>query len=190
MSHPLYILNIVSQDHPGIVASVSAAVYDLGGNIESCSQTVLDGYFTFILVVSFSEPLEPDELSLRIKQYGILQQENYKLIVLPISGDLKKNSQNNGSDLFVITAFGKDRPGVIKNISKYLADKKINIVDFYSRCENSEFTMVGQVEIPSWLDLHQLQDDMEDLGRELEFTIKLQHNNIFVATNELRLHGN
>ena len=46
-----YVLSVMSPDRPGIVAGVSSVVDRLGGNILSCSQTVLDGYFTFIMVV-------------------------------------------------------------------------------------------------------------------------------------------
>ncbi len=32
-----------------------------------------------------------------------------------------------------------------------------------------------------------MQADLEQMGQELGFTVKLQHENIFVATNQLRL---
>jgi len=182
-----YVLNVVSNDHPGIVAAVSSAVHHIGGNIESCSQTVLDGYFTFILVVSFSEKMDADEISALVKQHGGLQ-TGYKVVALPMetSGEQSRATE---TDVFVITAFGKDRPGIVKEISKYLADKQINILDFYTRCDGGEFTMMGQVQIPSRLDLRMLQADLEAIGEEFEFTVQLQHNNIFVATNELRLQN-
>ena len=39
-----YVLDVMAEDRPGIVASVSQAVESLGGNIDACSQTVLSGY--------------------------------------------------------------------------------------------------------------------------------------------------
>jgi predicted amino acid-binding ACT domain protein len=38
-----YVLNVLSDDHPGIVASVGTTIQQLDGNIDSCSQTVLEG---------------------------------------------------------------------------------------------------------------------------------------------------
>ena len=32
-----------------------------------------------------------------------------------------------------------------------------------------------------------MQADLEHMGKDLGFTVKLQHENIFVATNQLRL---
>jgi predicted amino acid-binding ACT domain protein len=53
-----YVLNVMSDDHPGIVSAVSTAVAHLGGNIDAASQTVLGGYFTLIMVVSQPQPQE------------------------------------------------------------------------------------------------------------------------------------
>ena len=53
-----YVINVTAVDRPGIVAGVSSAIEKLHGNIESCSQTVLDGYFT--LIMTFSMPEQKD----------------------------------------------------------------------------------------------------------------------------------
>ena len=49
-----YVLNVMTDDHPGIVAAVTRAVNQRGGNIDACSQTVVEGYFTLIMVISFA----------------------------------------------------------------------------------------------------------------------------------------
>ena len=49
----------MSRDRVGIVRDVSAAVRDLHGDIADLSQTVLRGYFTMILLVTF--PGDVDE---------------------------------------------------------------------------------------------------------------------------------
>ena len=60
-----FVLTVMSHDHPGIVAAVSDAVESLGGNIDSCSQTVLGGYFTLIMIVSVPQPIDPEQLAQR-----------------------------------------------------------------------------------------------------------------------------
>ncbi len=62
-----FVLTVMSDDHPGIVAAVSDAVESLGGNIDSCSQTVLGGYFTLIMIVSVPEPIDPERLAQRVR---------------------------------------------------------------------------------------------------------------------------
>ena len=63
-----YVLDVMSDDHPGIVAAVTTAVESLGGNIDSCSQTVLGGFFTLIMIVSVPEPVEPEGLAERVRR--------------------------------------------------------------------------------------------------------------------------
>jgi len=94
---------------------------------------------------------------------------------------------SEANDQFVITAFGEDRPGIVRRFSQYLAGKDINIVDLYGDRKGEEFVLIGQVQIPDRYDIRMLQADLAQLGKELGFTVKLQHENVFVATNKLRL---
>jgi glycine cleavage system transcriptional repressor len=91
------------------------------------------------------------------------------------------------TDRFVITAFGPDRPGIVRWFSQYLAGKDINIVDLFGDRTGADFVLIGQVEVPVHWDIRLMQTDLEQMGHELGFTVKLQHENIFVATNQLRL---
>ena len=72
-----------------------------------------------------------------------------------------------------------------------MAGKDINITDLYWECRGDDFVMISQVEIPPSLDIAHLQADLEQMGRDEGFMVKLQHENVFVATNQLRLphHG-
>ncbi|MGL4595872.1 MAG: glycine cleavage system protein R [Thermoguttaceae bacterium] len=185
-----YVLSVMSNDHPGIVAGVSTAVEQLGGNIISCSQTVLGGYFTFITILEMGIDLEPDELAAKIRSFDELGKE-YQVIARrfeqqnnPITKEAQKEDDY---DSFVMTAFGNDRPGIIKHFSRFLAGLDINIIDLYGSKNGDEFMLIGQLHIPKTVNVLSLQDDLEEAGKELGFTLKLQHNNIFVATNQLRL---
>jgi glycine cleavage system transcriptional repressor len=176
-----YVLNVVADDHPGIVAAVGDAVVALSGNIDACSQTVVEGYFTLIMVVSLPEPLAPDALAEEVRKRGMgLQVIARPFDVLPGPSDAYQGR-------FVITAFGTDKPGIIHRFSQYLAGKDINIVDLYGDRSGEEFMLISEVEIPARWDIAPLQADLEQIGREEGFTVRLQHEDIFVATNQLRL---
>ncbi len=180
-----YVLNVMSDDHPGIVAAVSNAVEALGGNIDSCSQTVLGGYFTLIMIVSVPEPIDALQLADRVRQAessGSEFQVMARAAIAAVNRDVKEDT-----DRFVITAFGADQPGIVRRFSQYLAGKDINIVDLYGDRTGNDFVLIGQVEVPRCWDIRLLQADLEQMGQELSFTVKLQHENVFVATNQLRL---
>jgi len=180
-----YVLDVMSDDHPGIVAAVTEAVESLGGNIDACSQTVLGGYFTLIMIVSLPQPIQPECLAEKVRQSGT---SNSPFQVLARPRRLPENRQlKTPLDRFVITAFGKDQPGIVRRFSQYLAGKDINIVDLYGDRTGDDFVLIGQLQVPQWCDIRMLQADLEQMGQELGFTVKLQHENVFVATNQLRL---
>ena len=181
----VYVLDVMSDDHPGIVAAVTTAVESLGGNIDACSQTVLGGFFTLIMIVSIPDPVEPDELADRVRQSG---NSNSPFQVLTRWAKQPAPAEpSEKCDRFVITAFGKDQPGIVRRFSEYLAGKDINIVDLFGDRRGDEFVLIGQLEVPAHWDIRMLQTDLEETGRELGFTVKLQHENVFVATNQLRV---
>jgi glycine cleavage system transcriptional repressor len=190
----------MTSDHPGIVAGVSSAVHRLGGNINSCSQTVLGGYFTFITIIDLPKQYTSEELVREI-QFSEGLGSDYQVIAQPYKlsdtensiSSINSNDPNglnvpkSAGETFVITAFGKDRPGIVKEFSRYLAGHDINITDLYGDRNGDDFVLIGQLTIPANINIGNLQDDLEETGKEFGFTVKLQHNNIFVATNQLRL---
>ena len=181
----MYVLDVMSDDHPGIVEAVSNAVESLGGNIDACSQTVLGGYFTLIMIVSLPEPIDPEELADRVRRSESLGSDYQVMARRVLAAD--HHAREEKSDRFVITAFGKDQPGIVRRFSQYLAGKDINITDLYGDRSGEEFVLIGQLEVPKRWDIRMLQADLEQMGKELGFTVKLQHENVFVATNQLRL---
>jgi len=182
----VYVVNVMSDDHPGIVAAATGAVESLGGNIDACSQTVLGGYFTLIMIVSVPERIEPESLAEQIRGVETTGSP-YQVLVRPAL-KAEEISPQELVGRFVISAFGKDQPGIVRLFSQYLAGKDINIVDLYGDRKGDEFVLIGQVEVPSRWDIRMLQADLEQMGEDLGgFTVKLQHENVFVATNQLRL---
>jgi len=180
-----YVLNVVSDDHPGIISAVSEAVNVLNGNIDACSQTVLNGYFTLIMIVSFDEKIDSEVLATEVRK-AHPGGSDLQVVAREFTATRFQQAHPE-SDAFVITASGKDQPGVVLSFSRYLAGKDINIVDLYGYRTGDEFVLISQVEIPAGWDISLLQADLEEMGRELDFTIRLQHQNIFVATNQLRM---
>ena len=177
-----YVLNVLTDDHPGIVAAITRAVNQRGGNIDACSQTVVEGYFTLIIVISFAQPVEPDALAAEIRGDSTT---GFQVVARNFVPPAAK--QPVALDRFVLTAFGKDKPGIVRRFSEYLAGKDINILDLFAHREGDDFILIGQLEIPAARDLALLQADLEQIATEEAFTVKLQHENIFVATNQLRL---
>ena len=179
-----YVLSVMSDDHPGIVAAVGNAVERLGGNIDACSQTVLEGFFTLIMIVSLPRKIDCADLC---REIAGPQRAKTGFQVQARVYEPEKSTKRQDVERFVITAFGRDKPGIVRRFSQYLAGKDINIVDLFGTRQEDQFVLIGQVEIPSRWEIALLQADLEQMGSEEHYTVKLQHEGVFVATNQLRL---
>jgi len=176
-----YVLNVLSDDHPGIVAAVCEAVADLEGNIDSCSQTVVGGYFTLIMIVSLPVEIPPEQLAERVRAGGTGLQ-----VVARRPAAAGRQGQA-GTGRFIVTVVGPDRPGIVRGLSNYFGGKDINITDLFGQRQGEDFVVICEVEIPDRCEIGMLQAELAALGSETGVRIRLQHENVFVATNQLRL---
>jgi predicted amino acid-binding ACT domain protein len=173
----------MSEDRPGIVASVSGSVLELEGNILSLSQTVVEGYFTIILVAEFPEQVE--EEILRQKLVGCGKSGEYSVIVRKYIPPTLPEPLQKETTQYVLTATGTDTRGIIYLISNNLAERGININDIACYLEVDQMILVAQLLVPKDVDILCLQDELAAIGMRNKLSIHLQHINIFRETNRI-----
>ena len=65
------IITVVGNDRPGIIAGITAALYELNINILDLSQTIMDNYFTMTMLVDHANATKPfDEAKSHIMAAG------------------------------------------------------------------------------------------------------------------------
>lgn len=65
------IISVIGQDRLGVIAKVSGKLFDLNINIEDISQTIMQNYFTMIMMVDTSKSsLSFDEMAAEMKKLG------------------------------------------------------------------------------------------------------------------------
>jgi glycine cleavage system transcriptional repressor len=128
--------------------------------------------------------VDPEELARQVRQAA--GDPDYQ-VVARACGPARPVPAGVRTEKFVVTAFGRDKPGIVLRFSQYLAGRDINIVDLYGDRKGDDFVLIAQAEVPARWDFRTLQADLEELGRTESFTVRLQHENIFVATNQIRL---
>ncbi|MHB1458946.1 MAG: glycine cleavage system transcriptional repressor [Armatimonadota bacterium] len=177
-----YIVTVMARDRVGIIRDVSSALSDLGGNITHVNQTVMRGYFT--LIVSVEMPDERTQLEIRqaVERNGGVGE--FEVNVRPYE-DLVAGKAS-ASERFTLSLRGTNQGGVMKRVTVYLADRNINIDDFYAYAYDSKFVMLVQVSIPIGLDVEEIQSELAQVGIEYGLTVNLQHENIFRAISEIR----
>jgi glycine cleavage system transcriptional repressor len=177
-----YIVTVTAADRVGIVHAVTGSISDQGGNILELSQTVLRGYFTIILAVSFPGAIDPRALRDAIVARG--ERFDLKVAVLPDEGH--HVDPVPGGDRFILTVLGQDSPGNIHRIAGKLADRGVNIVDLHARADGPNFRLIMEAFLPPHVKPAELRADLEQFGAELGMEVYVQHEDIFLATNEPR----
>ena len=86
----------------------------------------------------------------------------------------------------VITVIGKDRVGIIYSVSNILAQANINILDISQTIMQDIFTMIMLVDISnSENNFVEISDKLENLGKELGLSIRIQHEDIFNSMHRI-----
>lgn len=86
----------------------------------------------------------------------------------------------------VVTVIGKDRVGIIYNVSAVLAEYNVNILDLNQTIMQDYFTMIMMVDIAGCIiSFEELQKKLEEKGSEIQMSIRIQHEGIFNAMNEI-----
>ena len=80
----------------------------------------------------------------------------------------------------VLTVIGKDKVGIIANVSNLLFEKNANILDINQTIMNDIFTMVMLVELSSInISLKELNEILIERGKILKVEIKMLHEDVF-----------
>lgn len=86
----------------------------------------------------------------------------------------------------IITVVGKDKVGIIGKVCTLLSEQEINILDISQTIVQGYFNMMMIVDITnSKSDFVQVVDALENLGKEIGVSIKLQHEEIFDSMHRI-----
>ena len=65
------LVSVTGVDKPGIIAKVSTALFEININVLEISQTILDGYFTMLMIVDITAAQASfQEIAQRMNQVG------------------------------------------------------------------------------------------------------------------------
>ncbi len=65
------LVSVTGKDKPGIIAKVSTALFEMNVNVLEISQTILDGYFTMLMIVDMTAATAPiADVAVRLNEVG------------------------------------------------------------------------------------------------------------------------
>lgn len=179
-----FVIAVTSYDQVGIISNVTGSVFRLGGNIDRISQTVMDGWFTILLTAVFPRTCDAEQIRSEIAGAG--RDLGLDVSVRPYRQPA--NTRALAPSVYILTTTGRDRRGIFHEITGCLAAHGINILDLYCHLRDmGDFVLVGEVDVPDGTDLEQVGKDIAAVGRPEPLLVRIQHENLFQATNNLYL---
>lgn len=86
----------------------------------------------------------------------------------------------------IITVVGKDSVGIIAAVCTYLSQKNINILDITQTIISGYFNMMMIVDVTDATEtVAVLNQELEEVGKNLSVAIKLQLEDIFTSMHRL-----
>lgn len=173
MTKKLLSLSAIGKDKTGIVSSISKVLFELGCNIENSTMTLLSGQFAMILLIAY--PKDADVSKIKTKLKHALKDTGLSFSINEIDNN-SKNIQTFGD--YVISLYGADKPGIVYNISKYLASKKVNITDVQTSIigvKDKVYVMLLEIQLPKKVTADDIKSQMKLLSKEL---------NVYISVNQ------
>ena len=86
----------------------------------------------------------------------------------------------------IVTVVGKDRVGIIAGVCVKLAEYNINVLDISQTVMQGYFTMMMAVDVSgSSVPLASLATHMEQVGKDMGLSIRIQREDIFEAMHRI-----
>lgn len=167
------IISVITQDRPGIVREISDAVNEAGCNIEDSSMMVLGGSFAILMMVSGDDACIA---SLKQKEQA-LSDSFGTLVQMQLATDREQQAPGQP---YVIEVVSLDHPGIVRELSEFVAHRNINIetldTETYAAAHTGStmFRLEMTVNIPAEVKLSAFKHELIDFcdQKNLDVTVE------------------
>jgi len=168
------ILEAFGLDRVGIIAKLSEILATSNCNIEDSNISRLGQALTMMLLLRLPGGMAPNELLTRLEP--VKKELNLQIEIAELNPEavvseppLKPHCR--------LTCHGADKIGIVHKVTKFLADQSINIIDMHTtvlRRAKPEYIMELTLELPGYIDIDKLRQELGELGKELGIDIILR----------------
>lgn len=159
------ILTVIGPDRPGLVRALSQAVADRGGSWLESRMARLAGQFAGIVRVDAPEALLDDLEWLREQGLQVTAQS---------AGD----AEAAAGQRLLLEVTGHDRPGIVRDVTRVLAEQRINIEELTTNVESGSFSggalfrAIAVLRAPGEEAIAAARNGLEALGNELMVDVR------------------
>ena len=161
---PHFAVTAIGRDRPGIVAGLTAALRDIGGNLEDFSAAILRGHFAMMLVVDAPAGVSVDKL-----RDGLAAAADPLGVQVSVS-DVEAGAPDRPTGTHVLSVYGSDHPGIVASFAGLLAERGVNVTDLSCRLTGGDaplYSMVAEVTLPADLDESELREVIDRTASEV-----------------------
>jgi glycine cleavage system regulatory protein len=165
------VLTVIGPDRPGIVQRLAQTIAEHDANWLQSRMAHLAGQFAGILRVGVPEH-KATALSASLEQ---LAADGLRVVIeRTVTADAVSKPQSLRLELV-----GNDRPGIVRDISRVLADRGVNVEDLTTECDAAPmsggtlFRATAELHAPHDLSLEELHRTLEELANDLMVEITL-----------------
>lgn len=166
---PRFMVTAVGVDRPGVIAALSGVLVELGCNLSDTQMAVLQGYATMMLVVD-----APESVGIEVLQRSLARESeglDHTVWVQPISDAVPLSAKG---DRWQVSIYGSDRPGVVFEASRLLADAGINVVGLESRLSGTVYSLSMHVDVPPGVHGDEVATRLDRLGEHLALSCSMR----------------
>jgi glycine cleavage system regulatory protein len=167
-----YIVTFIGDDRPGLVEALSRVIESNRGNWLESRLSQLGGKFAGLVLVALPGENGPAlEADLRA-----LSASGLSVRVTPARAMATAHTGRS----ITLTVIGPDRLGIVREISRALAQREVNVVEMDSAVSSAPmsaelmFTARIDAEIPDYIDLDDLEDSLEEIANVMTLEIELE----------------
>jgi glycine cleavage system regulatory protein len=159
------LLTAVGTDRKGLVELLAKQIAEAGGNWEEGRLTRLAGQFAGVVMVSIDNA-KTDALMASLRQ---LEPQGLQVTARPVPAASARETGHH----MRLTITGGDRPGIVRDVSRILAERGVNVEEIESSMASAPmsgepmFVARARLLVPATLEAHALRVALEGLGNEL-----------------------
>ena len=166
-----YVITFIGDDRPGLVEQVSSVIENNRGSWHESRLSQLGGKFAGIVLVSLpAESGQGLEADLKALSASGLSVRVTPSASIPDHGNYRE---------ITLTVMGPDRLGIVREISRALAERLINVVEMDSHVSSAAmsaemiFKARIDAQIPQDTDMDDLHDTLDEIANHMTLEIDL-----------------
>ena len=167
-----YIVTFIGDDQPGLVEQLSSVIESNRGNWHESRLSQLGGKFAGLILVTLpangGAALETDLKALSSSGLSVRVTATNGTATLAAGRDI------------TLTVIGPDRLGIVREISRTLAERQINVVEMDSEVKSAPmsaemiFSARIDARIPATTDMDDLSDTLDEIANHMTLEIDLE----------------